>query len=83
LDEESRQGLVRQEPEPSNEAAEVVAGGYENGVGNVAVMELKIVAAHAVFGLEIADDGFDGGSATLRALDLGCHPSLLSRDEDA
>ena len=42
----------------------------------------EIVAAHAVLGFEMADDGLDGGSTAQFALDPGCHPSLLAGDED-
>ena len=44
--------------------------------------EPEIVAAHAVLGLEMADDGLDGGPAAQFALDPGCHASLLAGDED-
>jgi hypothetical protein len=44
--------------------------------------EPEIVAAHAVLGLEMADDGLDGGPAAEFALDPGRHPSLLAGDED-
>lgn len=74
--------MAQQEAEPTDEAAEVVAGGGEDGVGGVSLPEPEIVAAHAVLGLEMADDGFDGGPAAQFALDLGRHPSLLAGDED-
>ncbi|MGY2932970.1 hypothetical protein ACVWZ6_002572 [Bradyrhizobium sp. GM6.1] len=74
--------MAQQEAEPTDEAAEVVAGGGEDGVGGVSLPEPEIVAAHAVLGLEMADDGFDGSPAAQFALDLGRHPSLLAGDED-
>ena len=80
--EECGQDLAQQKPEPADEAAEVVAGGGEDGVGGVAAGEPEIVAAHAVLGLEMADDGLDGGPAAQFALDLRRHPSLLAGDED-
>jgi hypothetical protein len=55
--------LAQQKPEPADQAAEVVAGGGEDGVGGVAPTVPEIVAAHAVLGFEMADDGFDGGPA--------------------
>jgi hypothetical protein len=53
--------LAQQEPDPSDQAMEVVADGCEDGVGGVAPTEPEIVSAHAMVGLEIADDGLDGG----------------------
>ena len=61
--EECVQEQTQQKPEPADEAAEVVAGGGEDGVGCVAATEPEIIAAHAVLGFEMADDGLDGGSA--------------------
>ena len=74
--------MRQQNPEPSDQAAEVVAGGGEDGVGNVAPTVPEIVAAHAVLGFEMTDDGLDGRPAAQFALDSGCHPSLLAGDED-
>ena len=74
--------MGQQKPEPADEAAEVVAGGGEDGVDGVAATEPEIVAAHAVLGLEMADDGLDGGPAAQFALDRGRHASLLAGDED-
>jgi hypothetical protein len=79
---ESHQDLAPQKPEPSDEAAEVVAGGGEDGVGSVAPTVPEIVAAHTVLGFEMADDGFDGGPAAQFALDSGRDASLLAGDED-
>ena len=59
-----------------------MAGSSENGVGSVPLAEPEIIAAHAVLGLEMADDGFDGGPAAQFALDLGRHPSLRKRVGD-
>ena len=74
--------MAQQEPQPSDQAAEVVADCGEDGIGGVAASEPEIIAAHAVFGLEMADDGFDGGPAAQFALDLWGHPSLLPREKD-
>src|SRR3979411_2163209 len=79
---ESGEYMAQQKPEPADQAAEVVAGGGEDGVGSVAPTGPEIVAAHAVLGFEMADDGFDGGPAAQFALDPGRHPSFLAGDED-
>ena len=42
----------------------------------------EVVAAHAVLGLEMADDGLDGGAAPDLALDLRRHAPLLARGVD-
>jgi trimeric autotransporter adhesin len=52
--------LGQPKPEPSDEAAEVVAGGGEDGVVGVALPEPEIVAAHAVLGRVAA--AFGGGA---------------------
>src|SRR5688572_10928609 len=80
--EECGQEQAQQRPEPSDEAAEVVAGGGEDGVGGVALAEPEIVAAHAVLGLEMADDRLYGRPAAQFALDPGRYPSLLAGEED-
>jgi hypothetical protein len=61
--EECGQEQTQQEPEPADEAAEVVAGGGEDGVGGITAREPEIVAGHAMLGFEMADDGLDGGPA--------------------
>ena len=60
---ECGQDYGQQESQPLEQAAEVVAGGGEDGVGGVAVGSGKIVSAHAVFGLGVADDRFDRRAA--------------------
>ena len=79
---ESDEDAAQQEPEPSDQAAEVVADGGEDGVGGVAPTVPEIVAAHAVLGFEMADDRLDGGPAAQLAFDLGCHAPFLAGDED-
>src|SRR3546814_5289420 len=66
--------------QPADEEAEVVAGGGEDGVGVVAVAALEIVALHAVLGLDVADDGLDGGAPFHLAADgLGDPAHLTSQ----
>lgn len=62
---------AQQEPQPFEEASEVVAGGGEHGVSAVAVAAFEIIAIHAVLGLDVADDGFDGGASLHLAFDGG------------
>jgi len=50
--------------------AEVVAGGGEHSVDGVAAGIGKVIAAHAVMFLEMADDGLNGGTTFELALDL-------------
>jgi hypothetical protein len=45
-----------------DEASEVIADGDKDGVGSVALAEPEIIAAHAVLGLEMADDRLDCGA---------------------
>jgi DNA-damage-inducible protein D len=42
---------------------EVVAGSGEHGIHAIAFGSLEVIAAHPVLGLEMTDDGFDGGPA--------------------
>jgi len=79
---ESDEDLAQQKPEPSDQAAEVVADGGEDGVGGVAPTIPEIVTAHAMLDFEMADHGFDGGPAAQLAFDLGCHAPFLAGDED-
>jgi hypothetical protein len=56
---------------------------WEDGIAGVALPVPEKVAAHAVFGLEVADDRLDGGSAARFKLDLGRYPALVAGDEDS
>lgn len=47
---------------------EVVAGSGEDDIDGVAVAVPQVVAAHPVFGFEIADDRLDGGAPAHLAL---------------
>ena len=51
--------MARQETEPADQAAEVVTGGGKDGIVGIALTEPAIVAAPAVLGFEMADDGLD------------------------
>lgn len=55
-----------------------VAGGGEDGIDGVALVMPEVIAAHSMFGFEMADDRLDGGSPSQLASDLGCHPPLLA-----
>ena len=74
--------MPQQEPEPADQAAEVLADGGEDGVVGTALTVPEIVAVSTVLGLEMADDGLDGGPAAQFALDPGPHVSLLAGHED-
>jgi hypothetical protein len=54
---ERNQDSEQQKPQPCEEAAKVVAGGGEHGVDGLAAGMGKVIAAHAVVFLEVADDG--------------------------
>ena len=68
--------------QPAQEEAEVVAGGGEDGVGAIALGSLEIITPQAVLGLEMADDGLDGGAALHLAANGGGDPADLARDPD-
>ena len=60
LREDRDQVKAPQNPEPLDEAAEVVTGGGKDGVVEVAMAVGEIIAAHSMLVLEMADDGLDG-----------------------
>jgi hypothetical protein len=80
---ESEQDSEQQESQPGDEAAEVVAHGGEYGVDGVAAGMGKVVAAHAVIILKMADHRLDGGAAFERALDLVGDAALLAHRVDS
>ena len=53
-------------------------GGGEHGVDGVAAGVGKVIAAHAVMFLEMADDGLNGGTPIKLALDLRRDAALLA-----
>ena len=70
--------MAQQEPEPVDQATEVVADSCLDGVGGIAPTLPEIISARAMLGFEMADHGLDGGPAAQLALDIGCHTSLLA-----
>ena len=54
---------------------EVITGGGQDGVSG---MMCKMIAAHAVLGLEMPDHWFDGSAPPQFAFDLGREPALLA-----
>jgi hypothetical protein len=58
---QARSGSNQQKPQPREQAAKVVAGGGKHSVDGVAAGMGKVIAAHAVVLIEVADDGLDGG----------------------
>src|ERR1700731_2619733 len=74
----SRQESRQQELQPSKQEMEVITGGGQHGVNGIAGMVCKIIAAHAVLGLEMTDHWFDGGAPPQLAFDLRREPALLA-----
>jgi hypothetical protein len=72
------QDFAQQKPESLDEAAEVVAGGGEDGVSRIAFTLSEEVAAHARAVLAMADHRFDSGAAFELALDGLCDALLLA-----
>jgi hypothetical protein len=69
-------------PEPGEDAAEVMADGGEADVGGIASAALEIASAEVAFGLQVADHGLDGRSASQLALDHSEDAALLAGDEE-
>jgi hypothetical protein len=74
----SRQESRQQELQPFKQEMEVITGGGQHGVNGIADTVCKIIAAHAVLGLEMTDHWFDGGAPPQLAFDLRCEPVLLA-----
>src|SRR5881227_3069797 len=68
--------------EPGEDAAEVVTDGREDDVGRIAGAAFEVAAAEVTIGLQVSDDGFDGGAAAQLALDDTEDAALLAGDED-
>jgi hypothetical protein len=64
VEDEHRDEGTPKRGEPAEEQGEVVAGGGEDGVDAVAFASFEIISVHAVLGLDMADDGLDGGALT-------------------
>ncbi len=57
---------------------EVITDGGEHGVDGIAGAVSEMIAAHAVLGLEMANDRLDGGPPLELAFDLGRDVALLT-----
>ena len=68
----------QQELQPFEQEMEVITGGGQDGGSGIAGMVCKMIAAHAVLGLEMTDHWFDGGAPPQLAFDLRCEPALLA-----
>jgi len=66
--------------QPAQKEGEVVAVGGEYGIAAVAVALLEIIAAHAVLGLDMADDRLDRGAPPHLTADRGGDATGLARD---
>ena len=59
-----------------------MADGGEDDVGGVSGAAFEVAAAKVTFGLEVSDDGLDGGAAAQLALDDTEDAALLAGDEN-
>ena len=66
-------------PQQVDEDVRVVAGGGEDGV---ALLTGELVAVNGVAVLDMADDGFNGGTAAHLALNSGRHAARLAGGAD-
>ena len=65
----SRHESRQQELQPFEQEMEVIGGGQDR-VSGIAGMMCRMIAAHAVLGLEMTDHWFDGGAPPQLAFDL-------------
>jgi hypothetical protein len=70
-------------PQPCEDASEVVSDGREDGVGGFPGATFEIAAAEVALGLEVTDYGLDRGAASQLGLDGAEETALLSGDKDA
>jgi len=68
--------------QPFEQEREVVASGRQNGVDGIALSVGKVIAAHSVFALDVADHRLDSRSSSHLAFDGRCHAALLAGGED-
>ena len=59
-----------------------MAHGREDDVGGITGAAFEVAAPEVAFGLQVSDDGLDGGAAAQLALDDTEDAALLARDED-
>ena len=57
--------------------------GREDDVGRIAGAAFEVAAAEVAFGLEVSDDGLDGGASSQLAFDGTEDAALLTGDKDA
>lgn len=57
--------------------------GGEDDVSRIAGAAFEVASAEVTIGLQVSDDGFDGGAAAQLALDDTEDAALLAGDEDA
>ena len=69
-------------PQPSEDEAEVVAGGAHDGVDLVAGAAFEEVSAQAAVGFAIADHRLDGRSSPQLLFDLAVYAALLAELEE-
>ena len=74
----SREESRQQELQPFEQEMEVITGGGQHGVSGIPGMLGKMIAAHAVLGLEMTDHWFDSGAPPQLAFDLRREPALLA-----
>lgn len=55
-----------------------MADGGEDDVGSVSCAAFEVAAPEVTFGLQVSDDGFDGGAASQLALDDAEDAALLA-----
>lgn len=60
-----------------------MAGSGEDDVGGIAGAAFEVAPAEVTFGLQMSDDGLDGGATAQLALDGAEDAALLAGDEDA
>ena len=75
---EGGQDQLRQESEPPQEKAEVVARSRKHGIGSIASSPGQVVASRSVLVLAVTDRGLHGRTSAERALDGGREPALLA-----
>jgi len=69
--------------EPGEDAAEIVTDGWADDIGGIAGAAFEVAAAEVTSGLQVPDDGLDGGAAAQFAVNDPEDAALLTGEEDA
>jgi hypothetical protein len=75
---EGKEDRAQNHPQPSEDEAEIVADGAQDGIGRVAFAALQVATAEMAICFHMTDHRLDGGATSELAFDATEHATLLS-----